>query len=102
MALFKIFRGVKENLPKRENSKDGYCYFTTDDALLYIDYGSDGRKPLNAGAVVETNNGLEQKFWRGTQEQYDELADHADDTLYIITNPNQSSGNIATEIVLFD
>lgn len=111
MALFKIFKGQKDRLPERALSKDGYCYFTIDDALFYVDYKDPNttdenaiplRKALNSAAVIETNQGLEQKFWRGTQEQYDEIVEKSNDTLYIITNPNQSSGSIATEIVLLD
>ena len=46
MALFKILRGPSsglENLP----INDGWCYFTPDTGLFYIDY--DGQRvPLNA------------------------------------------------------
>jgi hypothetical protein len=46
MALFKILRGPSSelnNLPVI----DGYCYFTPDTGLFYIDY-NDQRVPLNA------------------------------------------------------
>ena len=50
MALFKISKGLKANLPS--NKTEGYCYYTTDDSLFYIDYKDDGgtlqRKALNA------------------------------------------------------
>ena len=50
MALFKILKGLKTNLPS--DKKDGYCYFTTDDQMFYIDYldanNQMQRKPLNA------------------------------------------------------
>lgn len=64
MALFKILKGLKTNLPS--DKKDGYCYFTTDDQMFYIDYLDANnqlqRKPLNANdaktllgkGVVET------------------------------------------------
>lgn len=52
MALFKISKGASTTLPGTESSKDGYCYFTTDDAMFYIDWQkADGtlmRSPLNA------------------------------------------------------
>ena len=51
MALFKILRGPSSNL-KDLPLKDGYCYFTPDTGLFYIDYEKDGvieRIPLNAG-----------------------------------------------------
>jgi hypothetical protein len=48
LALFKIFKGKKINLPKIYN--EGYCYFTEDDGKFYIDTTSEasGRKCLNA------------------------------------------------------
>jgi hypothetical protein len=49
LALFKIFKGLKDNLPK--TYKDGYCYLTTDDGKMYIDTkdsDSTGRIVLNA------------------------------------------------------
>ena len=51
MALFKVSRGKKADLP--EIRTDGYCYFTTDDQMFYIDYKDDNgeiqRAALNAG-----------------------------------------------------
>ena len=52
MALFKILRGSSDdfnlaNMPFH----DGYCYFTTDNGMFYIDYEKDGQQnriPLNA------------------------------------------------------
>lgn len=48
LALFKIFKGKRINLPKTYT--EGYCYFTEDDGKFYIDTTSDasGRKCLNA------------------------------------------------------
>lgn len=50
MALFKISKGLKANLPSAKT--EGYCWYTTDDSLFYIDYkDSSGvlqRKALNA------------------------------------------------------
>lgn len=50
MALFKISKGLKANLPSKKT--EGYCYYTTDDSLFYIDYkdanGTLQRKALNA------------------------------------------------------
>lgn len=50
MALFKISKGLKANLPTTKTA--GYCWYTTDDSLFYIDYeDSNGvvqRKALNA------------------------------------------------------
>lgn len=49
MALFKIKKGVKANLPT--SYIEGYCYFTTDDGKFYIDTSdaASGRICLNAG-----------------------------------------------------
>ena len=51
MALFKIKKGVKANLPT--SYVEGYCYFTTDDGKFYIDTSNaaSGRICLNAGAA---------------------------------------------------
>ena len=50
MALFKISKGLKANLPSMKTN--GYCWYTTDDSLFYIDYeDEDGelqRKAINA------------------------------------------------------
>lgn len=58
MALFKILRGPSSELNKLE-IHDGWCYFTPDTGLFYIDYNGE-RIPLNAvgsssldGAVLE-------------------------------------------------
>lgn len=62
MALFKIEKGLAESLAKnRPNAKEGFIYFTQDDAKFYIDVSGDGttatpatigtnRIPLNAYA----------------------------------------------------
>lgn len=50
MALFKVSKGIKANLPSTKT--EGYCWYTTDDSLFYIDYkdenGTLQRKALNA------------------------------------------------------
>lgn len=48
MALFKILKGKKTNLPTTYT--EGYCYVTTDEHKLYIDSDgtSAGRWALNA------------------------------------------------------
>jgi hypothetical protein len=51
LALFKIKKGLKANLPSTYN--EGYCYFTTDDGKMYIDTtsSSSGRVCLNAATA---------------------------------------------------
>ena len=50
MALFKVSKGIKANLPSTKT--EGYCWYTTDDSLFYIDYKDENgilqRKALNA------------------------------------------------------
>lgn len=46
MALFKILRGSSTGL-KDLPITDGWCYFTPDTGLFYIDYNGT-RVPLNA------------------------------------------------------
>jgi hypothetical protein len=40
LALFKISKGEKTNLPTTYN--EGYCYVTTDENKMYIDYEGKG------------------------------------------------------------
>ena len=53
MALFKVSKGLKANLPPTKT--EGYCWYTTDDSLFYIDYkdrnGILQRKQVDAGTV---------------------------------------------------
>ena len=50
MALFKISKGLKANLPTTKTS--GHCWYTIDDSMFYVDYedenGEVQRQPLNA------------------------------------------------------
>mgnify|MGYP003301442944 CR=1 FL=1 len=71
MALFKISKGLKANLPSAKTA--GNCWYTVDDSLFYIDYedenGEVQRKALNAKdaetlsgaslAAILTDNELE-------------------------------------------
>ena len=68
MALFKIKKGVKANLPT--SYVEGYCYFTTDDGKFYIDTSNaaSGRILLNAGTadkLTTTRDGSSAKpiYW---------------------------------------
>lgn len=58
MAIFKLLRGKRQNLPI--NKIDGYAYFCADDASFHIDYldenGDVQRQQLNA-KDSETLNG---------------------------------------------
>jgi hypothetical protein len=50
MALFKISKGLKANLPT--TLTEGYCWYTYDDSKFYIDHKDENgvlvRKALNA------------------------------------------------------
>ena len=55
MALFKILKGLKVNLPSTK--KDGYCYFTTDDQMFYIDYeDANGMIAPGEARPIHTDN----------------------------------------------
>ena len=85
MALFKVNRGNRATLPQTKN--DGYAYFCTDTGEFYIDYkvgNTVQRRLITSGGAIETNKGLEQKFWRGTQAEYDAIATKDESTMYII------------------
>lgn len=47
-------------------------------------------------SIKEVNNGLEQKFWRGTQEEYDAIETKSEDTMYIVTDGEDSEGGGAS------
>lgn len=50
MALFRVSKGLAENLPSTKTA--GYCWYTYDDSKFYIDYEDENgelqRKALNA------------------------------------------------------
>lgn len=49
MALFKIYKGTEDQLPK--SFHEGYAYFTTDEGNLYIDINDTTRVQVNAGSA---------------------------------------------------
>lgn len=52
MALFKIERGLSENLPlKRKNTSDGTIYFTTDDGKIYIDITNEEEAKIGENRI---------------------------------------------------
>ena len=55
MALFKIYKGLSDNLKTIDKTSEGHCYFTKDDGKFYIDIVSDAT-PLtpaeNNGAMA--------------------------------------------------
>lgn len=46
----------------------------------------------NEDYVIEQNKSLQQKFWRGTKDEYDAMAEHSDDIMYIITDDEGGEG----------
>ena len=71
MALFKVFKGLSENLtPDLVPYRDGHTYFCTDDAKWWIDFetaevGADGnpvleRKYINQALWEELKSHLPQ------------------------------------------
>ena len=59
MALFKIFKGKKANLP--ETRVDGYAYFTTDDGKFYIDHAGQGENLANRTCINPTMIGATEE-----------------------------------------
>ena len=63
-------------------------------ASSHISSGSD---PINE--IREQHKGLAQKFWRGTQAEYDALTTKDEDTMYIITDASSAaSGDMLKEV----
>ena len=65
--------------------------YDSPDSMPYFYYKTDGkhRIPLNTAqalAVKELNNGLDQKFWRGTKAEYDVIEEKDDSILYLVTD----------------
>ena len=89
MALFKISKGSKNNLPA--TLTEGYCWYTFEDSKFYIDFKDENgvltRKALNAN-TAETLSGMsldELKAYVGsptaiTDEEIDEICSTTIDT----------------------
>lgn len=54
--------------------------------------GQTGEVTIDTSSIIEQNKGLQQKFWRGTQDEYDAIETKSDDTMYIITDDSSSGG----------
>lgn len=70
--------------------------YDSPDSMPYFYYKTDGkhRIPLNTAqalAVKEINKGLDQKFWRGTKEEYKALDIKDEDTMYIVIDEEGGS-----------
>ena len=60
-------------------------------------HSSNGTDPINE--IREQHNGLAQKFWRGTQAEYDALTTKDEDTMYIVTDASSAaSGDMLKEV----
>lgn len=94
MALFKISKGLKANLPSAKAA--GNCWYTIDDSLFYIDYedekGEVQRKALNAKdaetlcgaslAKILDSNELEIPTSKAVLDAIDNLAEGFSDVIY--------------------
>ena len=56
--------------------------------------GQTGEVTIDTSSIIEQNKGLQQKFWRGTQDEYDAIETKSDDTMYIVTDDSSSGGGI--------
>ena len=54
--------------------------------------GQTGEVTIDTSSIIEQNKGLKQKFWRGTQDEYDAIETKSDDTMYIVTDDSSSGG----------
>ena len=111
MALFKILRGNSAQLP--EKLTDGYCYFTTDTGLFYVDYtDADGqikRIPINAGVASTSSaagsildqHGNPYKLWVGNVEDLPSEEDRDPATIYF-TNDEEEGGEILASDIAYD
>ncbi len=98
MALFKILRGPSSELNKLE-IHDGWCYFTPDTGLFYIDYNGE-RIPLNAagsssldGAVLEHETLNDSKVEIPSSALLSKVADALNDRINAIEAGGGSGGN---------
>lgn len=49
-----------------------------------------------ANYIKEVNKGAAQKFWRGTKEEFDAIAEKAEDTMYIVTD--EDGGTVVEQV----
>lgn len=75
----------------------GYKIYGTGDPstlTVSIDIGVPGAGTIDSKYIpptyfiLEANKGLEQKFWRGTKEEFDAVETKDENTMYIITDDN--------------
>jgi hypothetical protein len=104
-SLIKVWYGTTVEYEAIETKDDNTIYILSDDNSgetvandVVYDNGISGLLATNvqaaldeiattagkAGYVLETNKGLQQKFWRGTQEEFDAIETKDEDTMYII------------------
>lgn len=57
---------------------------------LYVNGSEMATTSHTHNSIKETNAGLEQKFWRGTKSEFDALSTKSDDTMYIITDDDDT------------
>lgn len=133
MALFKILQGPDVNLHgdgtnnnKGQSLHEGYCYFTTDKNLFYVDYkkiidGKDTivRSPLNAqnayglynydgdvAVIVDSIAGAKEDEIPTTKAVYDYFLDENDGVLHLKMDKADPSGtgsfglNVNSDITL--
>lgn len=55
-----------------------------------------------ANYIKEVNKGAAQKFWRGTKEEFDAIAEKAEDTMYIVTDDEAVSGGGDMAMSVYD
>lgn len=100
MALFKILRGSSDSL-NSQTFHDGYCYFTTDTGLFYIDYldGTEEKRiPIStqnssAANALLSQDGHAYKLWVGDTINLPPEEERDPYTIYF-TNDEEGGGDI--------
>lgn len=78
---------------------------TENDAIIKIEHIIPFYHALDyryIDSITEINKGLEQKFWRGTKEEYDNIAIKDDGTLYLITDQFEVIESIYMDQEVYD
>ena len=78
MALFKISQGASANLDAQAK-RQGFCWYTTDESMFYIDVDGSTRKPLNAAAahslLLPGTNGSDESHHVTIGSEFDDSID---------------------------
>ena len=92
----RVLQGTKDTLKTLINKMGG----EVGDELIDLYPDLAEALEFRPGSVVEQNKGLEQKFWRGSTSEYEALEEKDENTMYIITDENESAVEDALIVVV--